>query len=59
MIPAIASCLFVIYLYQHLQAEETGGSAPGEPAGLEGRMDSLRQRLEALGSTPGNGRDAS
>ncbi|QDT69122.1 hypothetical protein MalM25_20500 [Planctomycetes bacterium MalM25] len=60
MIVSVLTCLFVMYLYQHLKAEEEAASGEGDTAGgLEQRIASLRARLEALASAPRRGGDAS
>lgn len=58
MIPAILSCIFVIYLYQNLKAESA--NSLDEPVGdrfqvLTDRIADLNQRLSKLKRISGAG----
>jgi hypothetical protein len=56
MIPAILSCIFVIYLYRELNAVESAGGSASDAAGdrdddlaaLTSRVRSLENRLQQL-----------
>jgi hypothetical protein len=54
MIPAILSCIFVLYLYRTLNAPETDGMTSSDPAvgssesELAARLDDLQRRLAHL-----------
>ncbi len=53
MIPAILSCVFVVYLYQKLHSESLGANAKSNSsigsAGLtESRLANIESRLELL-----------
>ena len=65
MIPALLSCLFVLYLYRTLNEpdtieQQTGLSASesqSEIDALERQLVDLRQRLERLSGVVGEGAD--
>lgn len=59
MIPAILTCVFVLYLYHSLNAPKNDGStarAPGTSASdLARRLEELEHRLQALASNKTSG----
>lgn len=56
MLPALLTCFFVIYLHQHLKAEQAdAGDGEVDTTGLVQRIDSLRSRLDALANKKGGG----
>ncbi len=49
MIPAVLTCLFVIYLYRTLNAEQSPtGSSGAEPACSIGDLSTVTKRLASL-----------
>ncbi len=59
MIPALLSCVFVLYLYRTLNSPGAGELAGDDSrsatnvAGLESRLDALESRIERLSKARG------
>jgi hypothetical protein len=48
MIPAILSCIFVLYLYRTLNAPDAPSAADVGEGDLVNRLDDLQRRLDRL-----------
>ncbi len=61
MIPAILSCVFVLYLYRTLNAPDVESASGNEPASdrdsLVSRIDELSDRIERLTKSAAEGRE--